>query len=305
MYYLIEQTLRPVTEEEYRKSRKARVAVLNKEEWEKEKKDLPFSEEIDRELEEMLTSEANVNFDSLSGTFSIPDRSNLDNDDFRFAYALNKKEIVFVDDSGYVKDALEEIIRTKKWNTPCPERFLYDFLDQIVKDDLRTMEKFEKQLDEMEAGIQKDDKDISLNEANYIRGSIRYLLIHYEQLMDLAQELVENENGFFDEKNLHYFTSCISRLDRLYNNAASLRDYSIQIRDLYQESISVKQNNIMTLLTVVTSVFMPLTLITGWYGMNFKYMPELNMEVAYPAVLVVCILIVVVSLLYFKRKKWL
>ena len=305
MYYLIEQTLRPISEEEYKKSRKARVVVLNKEEWEKQKKDLPFTGEIDRELEQMLTTEANVNFDSLSGTFSIPDRSNLDNDDFRFAYALNKRNVVFVDDSGYVKNALEEIIQTKKWNAPCLERFLYDFLDQIVKDDLRIMEKFEKQLDEMEAGIQKDDKDISLNEANYIRGSIRYLLIHYEQLMDLAQELDENENGFFDEKNLRYYTSYINRLDRLYNNAASLRDYSIQIRDLYQESISVKQNNIMTLLTVVTSVFMPLTLITGWYGMNFKYMPELNVEISYPVVFIVCIVIVIVSMLYFKKKKWL
>ena len=305
MYYLIEQTLRPVSEEEYKKSRKARVTVLNRKEWEKKKKDLPFTGEIDRELEQMLTTEANVNFDSLSGTFSIPDRCNLDNDDFRFAYALNKRNVVFVDDSGYVKNALEEIIRTKKWNTPCLERFFYDFLDQIVKDDLRIMEKFEKQLDEMEAGIQKDDKDISLNEANYIRGSIRYLLIHYEQLMDLAQELDENENGFFDEKNLRYFTSYISRLDRLYNNAASLRDYSIQIRDLYQESIAVKQNNIMTLLTVVTSVFMPLTLITGWYGMNFKYMPELNVEISYPVVFIVCIVIVIVSMLYFKKKKWL
>ncbi|MBO4919788.1 MAG: hypothetical protein J5365_06485, partial [Erysipelotrichaceae bacterium] len=130
MYYLIEQTLRPVSEEEYRKSRKARVTVLNRKEWEKKKKDLPFTMEIDRELEQMLTTEANVNFDSLSGTFSIPDRSNLDNEDFRFAYALNKRNVVFVDDSGYVKNALEEIIRTKKWNTPCLERFFYDFLDQ-------------------------------------------------------------------------------------------------------------------------------------------------------------------------------
>ncbi|MBQ6479175.1 MAG: hypothetical protein IJI44_07410, partial [Erysipelotrichaceae bacterium] len=272
---------------------------------EKEKKNLPFSNEIENELTEMLTTKANVSFDSLSGTFAIPDRSNLDNDDFCFAYALDKRRIVFVDDSGYVKKAIGEITKTKKWNAPCLERFLYDFLDHIVKDDLRIMEKFEKELDEMEAGIQKDDKEISLNEANYVRSAIRYLLTHYEQLMDLTQELDENENGFFSEDNLRYFRSYISRLDRLYNNAASLRDYSIQIRDFHRESIAVKQNNIMTLLTVVTSVFMPLTLITGWYGMNFKYMPELNMEKSYPIVFIVCILIVVVSLLYFKRKKWL
>ena len=305
MYYLIEQTLKEVSKEEYKKSRKHYVAVFDRKQWENEKADFPFSSEIDNELNEMLTTEANVNYDSLSGTFSIPDRSNMDNDDYCFAYALNQKWIVFVDDSGYVKNAVDTIIRTKKWNTPSLERFLYDFLDHIVIDDLRIMEKFEKELDDMESKIQNDDKEISLNEANYIRGAIRYLLIHYEQLMDVAQELDENENAFFDEKNLKYFRSYMNRLDRLYNNAASLRDYSIQIRDFYRESIAVKQNNIMTLLTVVTSVFMPLTLITGWYGMNFKYMPELNEQIAYPVVFVVCIVIVVISLLYFKKKKWL
>ncbi len=305
MYYLIEQTLKQATEEEYRKSRKIRIAILNGKEWIKEKKNLPLSEEIDNERKEMLTTEANVNYNSLSGTFSIPDRNNMDNDDFRFAYAINRKNVIIVDDSGYVKKAMEEIARTKKWTAPCLERFLYDFLDHIVKDDLRIMEKYETELDEMETKIQNNERDISMNGANYVRSSIRYLLTHYEQLMDVVQELDENENGFFAEENMRYFRSYMNRLDRLYNNAASLRDYSIQIRDYHRESIAVQQNNIMTLLTVVTSVFMPLTLITGWYGMNFKYMPELNMEKSYPIVFIVCILIVVVSLLYFKRKKWL
>ncbi|MBR4461550.1 MAG: hypothetical protein IKS51_03105 [Erysipelotrichaceae bacterium] len=305
MYYLIEQTLKEVGKEEYKKSRKHFVAVFNRKEWETGKEEFPFSNEIDNELNEMLTTKASVNYDSLSGTFSIPDRMDMDNDDYCFAFALNQKGIVFVDDSGYVKNAVDTIIRTKKWNAPSLERFIYDFLDHIVKDDLRVMEKYEKELDEMEAKIQNDDKDISLNEANYVRSAIRYLLVHYEQLMDLSQELDENENGFFNEKNLKYFRSYMNRLDRLYNNAASLRDYSIQIRDFHRESIAVKQNNIMTLLTVVTSVFMPLTLITGWYGMNFKYMPELNQQIAYPLVFVVCIVIVVISLLYFKKKKWL
>ncbi len=305
MYYLIEQTLKEVSKEEYKKSRKHSVAVFDRKQWEAEKEVYSFCNEIDDELDEMLETKASVNFDSLAGTFSIPDRLNMDNDDYRFAFALNQKGIVFVDDSGYVKNAVDTIIRTKKWNAPCLERFIYDFLDHIVKDDLRVMEKFEKELDEMENKIQNDEKDISLNEANYVRAAIRYLLVHYEQLMDLSQELDENENGFFDENNLKYFHSYMSRLDRLYNNAASLRDYSIQIRDFHRESIAVKQNNIMTLLTVVTSVFMPLTLITGWYGMNFRYMPELNQQIAYPMVFVVCIIIVVISLLYFKRKKWL
>ena len=61
----------------------------------------------------------------------------------------------------------------------------------------------------------------------------------------------------------------------------------------------------MTLLTVITSIFMPLTLIAGWYGMNFKYMPELDYKSAYPIVIGVSIAIVVVCLIFFKKKKWL
>jgi len=92
---------------------------------------------------------------------------------------------------------------------------------------------------------------------------------------------------------------------RLHDNSASLRDYTMQLRDLYKAQIDVKQNRIMTVLTVVTTIFMPLTLIAGWYGMNFRFMPELEWKWSYPVVIGVCVLIAVGSLLFFKKKKWL
>ena len=66
-----------------------------------------------------------------------------------------------------------------------------------------------------------------------------------------------------------------------------------------------KQNHIMTILTVVTTIFMPLTLITGWYGMNFKYMPELDSVYGYPTVIAVSLAVAILSLVFFKYKKWL
>ena len=94
-------------------------------------------------------------------------------------------------------------------------------------------------------------------------------------------------------------------MERLRSTASYLRDYSVQIRDLNQQNNETRQNNIMTILTIVTSIFMPLTLIAGWYGMNFKYMPELNSVYAYPLVILISVLIVLVSLWYFKKKHWL
>ena len=85
----------------------------------------------------------------------------------------------------------------------------------------------------------------------------------------------------------------------------SLSDYAAQIRDLNQTQIDIKQNRIMTVLTVITSIFMPLTLITGWYGMNFVYMPELQSPLAYPIVIAISILIFAGCLIFFKLKKWL
>ena len=74
---------------------------------------------------------------------------------------------------------------------------------------------------------------------------------------------------------------------------------------IYNTFLDVRQNRIMTVLTVVTAIFMPLTLIAGWYGMNFVYMPLLHKTWGYPAVIVASLTIVVAGLWYFRHKKWL
>ena len=188
---------------------------------------------------------------------------------------------------------------------PSLERFIYDFLDQITKDDLRIMEKYECELDDIETKILNEEEGVSLGRVNDIRSDIRYLRIHYEQLMDLGQELEENENNFFKQENLRYFRLFLDRMARLHDTSTSLRDYTMQLRDLYKAHLDIKQNRIMTVLTVVTTIFLPLTLIAGWYGMNFRYMPELEWKWGYPVVIAVCVAIVGLSLLFFKKKKWL
>ena len=167
------------------------------------------------------------------------------------------------------------------------------------------MEKYDKELDGFEDSILEDAKNTDLERVYEIRGDIRDLRIHYEQLIDLGQELEENENNFFKNENTRYFRLFIDRMSRLMDTASSLRDHTVQIRDLYHSEMEIKQNRIMTLLTVVTTIFMPLTLIVGWYGMNFRYMPELQSRWGYPVVIAVSLLIIVGSLLFFKKKKWL
>ncbi len=291
MFFAIEETLKKVSREEIKG--KQFVAVLSAEEWMKNKDSFEMGMDIEPDLNDIFLTKAEVNYDSLTGTFSIPDRKNPSGEDLKFAFVMDEKGIVFIDNSGAALSIIQGVQRSKKWKMPSLERFLYDFLDQIVKDDLRLMEKYEDELDQMEQAVIDGDENLPSGRLNDIRNDIRYLRIHYEQLMDLASEFEENENGFFKLENLRYFRLFINRADRLHEASMSLRDYTMQLRDLYKAQLDIKQNRIMTVL------------IVGWYGMNFVYMPELKWEGSYPVVIVLSILIVVISLIFFKKKKWL
>lgn len=305
MYYLIQKYLVECSPSELKTGEGQFVAVLTAKEWERDKDLFDMGIDLDLNPADIHSTKIEVNYDSLTGSFSLPDREDLTRDNRKFAFALDEKGIVFIDDTNTAMQIIEKIRNSRQWRMPCLERFFYDFLEQIVHDDLPLMEGFESKLDRIEKDILDRGESEYPKEINLIRGEIRELRIHYEQLIDFTQELEENENVFFKEENLRYFRMFSNRMDRLYGIATALRDYTMQLGDLYQSQIDLKQNKIMTILTVVTTIFMPLTLITGWYGMNFTHMPELDSPYGYPLVIAAALFIAIASLLYFKKKKWL
>ncbi|WP_173459572.1 CorA family divalent cation transporter [Ruminococcus flavefaciens] len=305
MYYYIKNTLQKTKKLDFKGKNEQFVAVLTSAEWLENREKFDMGIEMDIDLSAIHSTKAEVNYDSLTGTFSVPDRDKISMPNTNFAFALDEKGIVFIDDSGFVNKTISNIISSKRWTMPSLERFIYDFLEQIVERDRIVLERVDKELDVIESNILGGDEKDPSQRVSRIRSDLRDLRIHYEQLLDLGQELEENENDFFNEDNTRYFHLFTQRVSRLHDVASSLREYSIQIRDLYQSQLDIKQNRTMALLTVITSIFMPLTLIAGWYGMNFKYMPELEYKWAYPAVIAVSIVIVIISLIFFKKKKWL
>ena len=304
MYYLIESTLRQCSDKEIMGGPAQYVAVVTPEQWAENKDKFDMGIDMDFDGSERYTSKAEVNYDSVTGTFSLPDRKNISGDYKDFAFALDERGIVFIDPADNAQKIINKIITTKKWRLPSLERFIYDFLEQIIHEDLSLLEAYERELDQIDKDVD-DDKETDLGRVNDIKGELRDMRTHYSQLIDMAQEFEENENNFFKADNIRFFKLFSNRVSRLYDIVNSLMDYTNQIRDTYESRIEVRQNHIMTLLTVVTTIFMPLTLIAGWYGMNFKYMPELNWVLGYPAVFAVSVIIVIGSLLFFKKKKWL
>ena len=305
MYYYIKNTLEKAKKLDFKGKNGKFVAVLTSAEWLENRDRFDMGIEMDIDLSAIHSTKAEVNYDSLTGTFSIPDRENISLPNTNFAFALDEKGIVFIDDSGFVNRTIGNIISTKRWTMPSLERFMYDFLEQIVERDRIVLERVDKELDLIESNILAGEEKDPSQRVSRIRSDLRDMRIHYEQLIDLGQELEENENDFFNEDNTRYFHLFTQRVSRLHDLTASLRDYSIQIRDLYQSQLDIKQNRTMALLTVITSIFMPLTLIAGWYGMNFRYMPELEWRAGYPAVIAVSVAVVIFCLILFKKNKWL
>ena len=95
------------------------------------------------------------------------------------------------------------------------------------------------------------------------------------------------------------------RSERLHDHVEMLREYLLQLRELYQSQIEVQQNKVMTFLTIVTTIFMPLTLIAGWFGMNFPNMLMFQWKYGYLCVILLSVSIVVAEFFYFRRKKML
>ncbi|MBE6476284.1 MAG: magnesium transporter CorA [Actinomyces succiniciruminis] len=305
MHYLIDESLTPCAPEDLRNTDRQFVAVLTPDQWTQRRSTFELGIDIDPDPDVALGTQAEVNYDAITGTIFIPDHTSPDAPEKRFAFALDEKGVVLIDAQETAAGLVAAIAAARRWRRPGLERFLADFLMQIIKDDAALLRGYERELDRMEDAILADTAAGASERINDMRSELRDLDTHYNDLMDLTQVLEENENGFFREEDLRYFRTVYGRLDKLRDQASSLRDQALQMRDLYKMHLDVRQNHIMAALTIVTAIFAPLTLIVGWYGMNFEHMPELVWPWSYPAVAVLSVLVVIGCIVFFKHRKWL
>ena len=115
--------------------------------------------------------------------------------------------------------------------------------------------------------------------------------------------MIENENDIFDGKTLRSFRMLYRRTERRFQNVLNLREAVTQVRESYEAEVDISLNTTMKIFTVVTTIFLPLTLIVGWYGMNFQ-MPEYGWKYGYLFVTAVSLLFILAGIVYFKKKRW-
>ena len=204
----------------------------------------------------------------------------------RFTFSWSQGNVLIVDHDRVVANCLDAIRAMRPHNADGADNFLADLLLTLVRDDLAALEQLEERITNLEQEVLADNTD-------------RF----YAQLADFGASLLEEADDLFDKRSTRRMNYFLRRVEALKNETERLREYAMQVSGEYQSQVDIAQNRVMQLLTIVTTIFLPLSLIVGWYGMNFD-MPELSWEYGYPVVIVLAVVIVAVLIRYFKRKKW-
>lgn len=241
---------------------------------------------------------------SYVGSLYIPSRAK-NRSHTGFYFRIEKDKIIFVDDSGKVLEWLKEMLKAGDEKQPELGIFFADFLEYLIKDDVIFITKLEHSLEELEDMVLEKGSDIPFNhEISGYRRKVSLFSHYYLQLADLSSILCEDDNHIFKEKEKRSFSLFTERVNRLHDETLMLRDYCVQIREVYQSLIDERQNEIMKLLTIVTTIVLPLSLVAAWYGMNFTNMPELTWNYGYGFIILLSIVITILNILYFKKKKF-
>lgn len=181
---------------------------------------------------------------------------------------------------------------------------LFRLLDAIVDNYFEVLEHNTKIIQELELKVLRDTKEETLQQVEKIKRNLIELRRIVVPLKDIALQLEKSTNDLISKDNAHYFydlkDNCLSALDEIDANKNVLESLS----NLYYAAQGQKMNEIMKLLTIVSTIFIPLTFVAGIYGMNFDYMPELKMKLGYFIVWGIMLLIAVLLWFYFRSKGW-
>lgn len=186
------------------------------------------------------------------------------------------------------------------------ERALWLFFRNLMRGDMTKLEALEDEITECENAEISGTAESSVNYLELIieyRKTLIKLKRYYEQLSDVFTNITDSDNGIITDGALRHFEILEHRTAKLLQYVVNIRDYVTQMREAYQAQIDIDQNNVMKIFTVITGIFLPLTLLVGWYGMNFTAMPELQWRYSYPVFTLICIAAVIGLTAYFHKKK--
>ncbi|MCF7886568.1 MAG: magnesium/cobalt transporter CorA [Candidatus Marinimicrobia bacterium] len=215
--------------------------------------------------------------------------------------------ITFQEKEGDVFDRLREWIKKGKGRLrkKGADYLAYALVDAVVDHYFLVLEKFGDEIEKIEDNVYLEPDSDMVSEIQRIKSDMIFIRKSVWPLRESINLLMRDETPFIKEENIIFLRDLYDHTIQVIDTIEIFREMVSSLLDVYLSSISNRMNEVMKVLTIIATIFIPLTFIAGIYGMNFEYMPELKIPWAYPAVLIVCILIAIIMLIFFRRKKWL
>lgn len=278
------------------------ISVMTLEEFSTEKT-VPHKANYIRNLQHRSACKLEAFSDCTQGIIRIPKRSSGKLPEIQIGFYLDSERLLLIEDTGFLLPFLKSLERAPLG--PCSlTALVLALLGSLIEEDSLELEQLEDQMAVMEEGLLNRIPDAFHATVIAYRRELSSLRAFYEQMMNLGEQM-QTTCHELDERELSSWKLFVSRCDRLHSHVEMLKEYLLQIRELYQSQIELQQNKVMTFLTVVTTIFMPLTLIAGWFGMNFPDMLMFRWKYGYLFVILLSITLVVAEYFYFRRKKML
>lgn len=279
------------------------VECMSVEELKERKGSLPHRILLLQDMERIQYCKAEFFPECILGTMVIPDKKELLGPKMELGYYMDGERFLLVGEEAVAVEPLDRLSAHTVEKDASTADVLADFLNMLIEDEVPFLQHMEEKLSQIEEGllihIPKDFHQVIIR----YRKELLVLHTYYEQLANMADMMENGRGGLVGERERQRFASFGARAQRLHGHVEMLREYVLQIREMYQSQIDMAQTHAMNFLTVVTSLFLPLSLLAGWYGMNFTNMPELRWAYGYPALIALSVLILTVEIRFFKKHR--
>ncbi len=218
----------------------------------------------------------------------------------RICLYCGKGELAIFSDHPRVREIAQALSEKKP-----PFQALLQFFHMLTAEDVDALERMEDEIDAFEDDIFTAKRPVKGASGQIIalRRKLHRIRRYYDQLGEVIDALSENESGAVPEQELLHYAALGRRVQHLRSTGVYLSECVARVREAYQAQVDIEQNQIMKVFTVLSAVFMPLTLIAGWYGMNFM-MPEYSWALGYPMVIALSVSVCTICYVLFRHKRW-
>jgi magnesium transporter len=215
--------------------------------------------------------------------------------------------ISFQESEGDVFDAVRDRIRSGKGRIrkQGPDYLAYTLIDAIVDNYFLVLEKLGENVEEIEEALVSNPDRETLHEIHTLKREMIYLRKSVWPLREVISGLERTESELIKDSTGIFLRDVYDHTIQVIDTVETYRDMLSGMLDIYLSSLSNRMNEVMKVLTIIATIFIPLTFIAGIYGMNFKFMPELEWRWGYFLVLAVMLAIGVLMVILFKRRRWL